>query len=134
MIITWRTPSLQYLSRRALKETRSLDNANIQGLFQHACQIKWRSRFFFLPPKCLDRLIMAMGSDYLDCDIREPCSTINTRCAILNSIWGSNFVPGQFYQGLSLGDSYLRYYNEQLCYRQPAKCIRWLEWEMRLRS
>jgi hypothetical protein len=49
----------------------------------------------------------------LNCDIREPYSTNDTRCAILNAIWGSNFVPQQFSQDVRLGDSYLRYYSEQ---------------------
>jgi hypothetical protein len=49
----------------------------------------------------------------LQCDIREPYSTIDTKCAILNSIWGTKLVPQQFSKDVSLGNSYLRYYSEQ---------------------
>lgn len=55
---------------------------------------------------------MAIQSD-LNCDIREPCLTNSTRCAILNAILGSKFLPQQLSQDVRLGDSYLRYYNEQ---------------------
>lgn len=49
----------------------------------------------------------------LDSDIGATHLTIPTRCAILNSIWGSNYTVPHLTQDESIGSSYLRYYGEQ---------------------
>lgn len=49
----------------------------------------------------------------LDLDIRLPQLADETKCAILSTIWGSNYTTERLHQNGTLGNSYIRYYDEQ---------------------
>lgn len=49
----------------------------------------------------------------LDLDIRSPHLADETKCAILNTIWGSSYTTEHLNQNEILGSSYMRYYDEQ---------------------
>jgi phage terminase large subunit-like protein len=46
-------------------------------------------------------------------DIRLPQLADETKCAILNTIWGSNYTTERLHQNGTLGNNYIRYYDEQ---------------------
>jgi hypothetical protein len=52
-------------------------------------------------------------STSLDFDVRAIYLNDDTKCAILNTIWGSTHTAQDFSNDPSTGDSYLRYYGDQ---------------------
>ena len=52
-------------------------------------------------------------STSLDFDVRAIYLNDDTKCAILNTIWGSTHTAQDFSNDPSIGDSYLRYYGDQ---------------------
>jgi hypothetical protein len=55
---------------------------------------------------------MATNSTPLDVDILTVDFPVNTKCAMLNAIWGAEYTVEQVSQNPCIGDSYL-YYLEQ---------------------
>jgi hypothetical protein len=52
-------------------------------------------------------------STSLDFDVRAIYLNDDTKCAILNTMWGSTYTVQDFSNDPSIGDSYLRYYGDQ---------------------
>jgi hypothetical protein len=59
----------------------------------------------------------------LNYDIREPDLEVSTKCAILNTVWGSKFTTQHFARNEFVGGSYLRYYGEQCRNALHSQCV-----------
>lgn len=51
-------------------------------------------------------------SNPLVVEIQDQDLSYETKCAILNGIWGTNYIPEEL-AAQRLGESYLHYYDEQ---------------------
>jgi hypothetical protein len=61
--------------------------------------------------------------DPLNSDVRSSHLAVTTKCAIFNAIWGSKYKPQALIDDVSLGASYLRYYEEQCSHALHSKSL-----------